>query len=161
MIRGRKPPFDPNEVAQEYAALAKEYRVRQITGDNYAGEWVAGAFETAGLRYERSPLPKSALYLEGLPFFNRGAVAIPDVAILSRELRLLERRVHRSGRDSVDHGQGGSDDYANVVFGCLHGALSRSPGDRYTYGIMHGVRRATDRPDKFTIGQRLAGIVPT
>jgi hypothetical protein len=32
---------------------------------------------------------------------------------LVRELRLLERHTHRSGRDTVDHGRNGSDDFAN------------------------------------------------
>jgi hypothetical protein len=37
---------------------------------------------------------------------------------LLRELRLLERRTHRSGKDSVDHGRSGHDDLANVVCAC-------------------------------------------
>lgn len=67
-------------------------------------------FETAGVQYTRADRPKSALYLEALPTFNRGAVSIPDMPVLLRELRLLERRKHRSGKDSVDPGTGGSDD---------------------------------------------------
>jgi hypothetical protein len=34
-------------------------------------------------------------------------------------LRLLERRTHRSGRDTVDHPRNGRDDHANAVCGCL------------------------------------------
>jgi hypothetical protein len=125
VIRGRLPPFDPKEVAREYANLAREYRVLKLTGDNYAGEWVAGAFKDVGIGYERSALAKSALYLEGLAPFNRGLVSIPNIPRLVRELRLLERRVHRSGRDSVDHGVGGSDDFANVLFGAAYVAVGR------------------------------------
>jgi hypothetical protein len=124
VIRGRLPPFDPREVAEEFAALAKQYRIYKLTGDNYAGEWVAAAFKAAGIAYAKSPLVKSALYLEGLPAFNRGAVRIPNQPRLIRELRLLERRVARSGRDSVDHGTGGSDAYANVLFGAMQLALA-------------------------------------
>jgi hypothetical protein len=47
---------------------------------------------------------------------------------LTRELRLLERRTHRSGKDSVDHGAGGSDDHANVVFGACWLALQPREG---------------------------------
>jgi len=36
---------------------------------------------------------------------------------LLRELRLLERHTHRSGRDTVDHPKGGRDDHANAVCG--------------------------------------------
>jgi hypothetical protein len=119
VIRGRRPPFDPATVAAEFAALAKEYRCTKITGDAYAGEWVAQAFKGAGVAYTRCELPKSALYLECLPFFMRGAVSVPNVPILIRELRLLERRVGRSGKDSVDHGASCSDDHANVLAGLI------------------------------------------
>jgi hypothetical protein len=119
VIRGRRPPFDPASVAAKYAALAKEYGCRTITGDNYAPGWVAGAFEAAGCEYRRSPLTRSELYIEGLPFFTRGLVSIPDHQALIRELRLLERRTARSGKDSIDHGLSGSDDLANALFGCL------------------------------------------
>ena len=119
VARGRAAPFDPRTVAHEYAQLAREYRCPKIVGDNFAGEWVAAAFADAGVRYERSPLPKSQLYLEALPAFNRGAVVIPNHETLLRELRGLERRVHRSGKDTVDHGAHGSDDYANAVCGAL------------------------------------------
>ena len=123
VIRGRLAPFDPRTTAQEFAALARGYGCSKIIGDHYAGEWVSGAFADAGVKYESSPLVKSALYLESLPLFNRGAVALPDHQILVRELRGLERRVHRSGKDSVDHGAHGSDDFANAVCGALYVAI--------------------------------------
>jgi hypothetical protein len=53
------------------------------------------------------------------PLFARGLVRLPNHPKLLRELRLLERRVHRSGKDSVDHGRNGHDDYANAVCGVL------------------------------------------
>jgi len=127
VVRGRHPPFNPNEVATEFARLARDYGIVSVVGDNYAAEWVAEAFRSAGVGYERSSLVRSQLYLEGLPVINRGAISIPDQPRLIRELRLLERRVHRSGKDSVDHGAGGSDDYANALFGAAWLAL-RSDG---------------------------------
>jgi hypothetical protein len=119
VVRGHKPPFNPSTVAAEFAVLALEYRVGELVGDNYAPGWVEGAFRAAGCRYARSPLTRSELYLEGLPSFVRGLVQIPEHPVLIRELRLLERRTSRAGKDVVDHGAGGSDDYANVVFGAV------------------------------------------
>jgi hypothetical protein len=55
-----------------------------------------------------------------LPHFNRNAVHIPNLPPLLKELRGLERRVHRSGKDSVDHGARGTDDYANALAGCMY-----------------------------------------
>ena len=120
VVRGRRPPFSPPTVAGEFADLARDYGCRQVTGDAYAGEWVEGAFRDAGITYRRSELPKSALYLEALPLFMRGAVLIPDLPPLTRELRLLERRTARSGKDSVDHGTAGTDDHANSLAGAMY-----------------------------------------
>jgi hypothetical protein len=126
VIRGRRPPFDPASVAVEHATLAREYHCSKVVGDNYSGEWVSQAFKAAGVDYTRSELPKSGLYLEGLPAFSRGTISIPNHPLLIRELRLLERRTARSGKDSVDHGPSGSDDHANVLFGAMY-LLRRRP----------------------------------
>ena len=117
VLRGRYPPFDPKLATVEYAALLKEYRFRAVTGDNYAAAWVETAFADAGIKYVRSELPKGRLYIEGLPAFTRRTVSLPDHPKLLRELRLLERRTHIGGKDSVDHGRYGSDDHANAYSG--------------------------------------------
>ncbi|WP_372783477.1 hypothetical protein [Phenylobacterium sp.] len=127
VVRGRKAPFNPGEVAAEFADLAKTYRCARVDGDNYAGEWTAQAFRAAGLEYRRSDLPKSGLYLEGVSRFMRRGVSLPNHPVLIREIRLLERRTSRQGKDAVDHptGAGQHDDYANAVFGCMRSVFPR------------------------------------
>jgi Terminase large subunit, T4likevirus-type, N-terminal len=129
LVRGRSPPFDPQQVAGEYVDLAQSYGVRTLTGDNYAAAWVSETFKRAGASFDAAKFPKSKIYLNVLPLFSRGLISIPDHPKLLRELRLLERRVHRSGADSVDHGQGGGDDYANAMAGAAWLA-SGNPGGR-------------------------------
>jgi hypothetical protein len=131
VVRGFRAPHDPASAVRDFASLAKEYRVTEIFGDAYAADWVSGAFAEAGVSYRRSALNRSALYLEGLPLFVRGLVKIPDHSILARELRLLERRTTRGGRDSVDHGTSGSDDHANALFGMLHRLSASTPADQW------------------------------
>jgi hypothetical protein len=104
--------------------------------DAFAGEWTAGAFADAGARYEKSPHPKSTLYLESLPAFNRGAVSVPDHPTLLKELRALERRVHRSGKDTVDHGRRGSDDYANSLAGAMYIAFRETRRPKMRQGAI-------------------------
>lgn len=130
VIRGKRPPFDPKTVTQEYAALVKQYHVAKVRGDSYAAEWVATAWRECNVTYERSELVKSALYLEALPLFTRSVVSIPNHPQLIKELRLLERRVHRSGKDVVDHGRNGHDDHSNALAGALHFAANKS---KYRY----------------------------
>src|SRR5262249_26856630 len=117
VVRGTSGKFDPQSVTEEYAKLCRQYRVRTVVGDNYAREWVAGAWRRLGFEYVRSPQPKGAIYLESLPVFTRGLARLPDHARLVRELRLLERRTHRSGKDTVEHPRNGHDDHANVACG--------------------------------------------
>ena len=68
----------PDIVTQEYAALLREYRAFQVTGDSYAAQWVAGAWRKAGIGYFKSELPKSQIYLECLPLLARGLVRLPN-----------------------------------------------------------------------------------
>jgi hypothetical protein len=130
VLRGREPPFDPQEITREYAALAREYGCLRINGDAYSADWITSSYRECGATYECAEKNKSELYLEGLPTFSRGLVSLPEHRRLGRELRLLERHVSRAGRDRVDHGRGGSDDYANSVFGALHLAMNTG---RYRY----------------------------
>jgi hypothetical protein len=120
VIRGKRAPFDPASVAREFSLLAREYHCGTVTGDCYSAGWVKGAFEANGVEYKQSPLTRSELYLEGLPLFSRGMVSIPDHSQTLREMRLLQRRTAKSGRDSVDHGAGGTDDFVNSLFGSLY-----------------------------------------
>jgi hypothetical protein len=119
VVRGRSGK-DPKAVTEEFAQLCTDYRVHTVVGDNFARDWVQGAWREAGKEYRKSPKPKGELYLECLPTWTRGLVQIPDHARLIRELRLLERRTHRSGKDTVDHPRAGHDDHANVVCGLLN-----------------------------------------
>ena len=119
VVRGTSGKFDPQSVTEEYAKLCRQYRIRSVIGDNYARDWIAGAWRKLEFEYIRSSRPKGAIYLESLPVFTRGLARLPNYARLIRELRLLERRTHRSGKDTVEHPRNGHDDYANVVCGVL------------------------------------------
>ena len=133
-VRGAAPPFDPGAVTREFANLIKHYRIRDVTGDAYGAEWTEAAWgKDNGIRYVRSDLVKSEIYLETLVLFTRGLVSLPDHPRLLRELRLLERHTHRSGRDTVDHGRAGHDDYSNAVCGVLR-RLSKYRG----YDLFNG-----------------------
>jgi Phage Terminase len=119
VLRGTTGQRDPQQVTEEYAALLKEYGIREIVGDYYSAGWVTSASQKCGVRYVKSALAKSDIYLECAPLFTRGLIRLPDHPKLIRELRLLERHAHRSGRDTIDHGKTGHDDYANACCGVL------------------------------------------
>jgi Terminase large subunit, T4likevirus-type, N-terminal len=125
VVTGEPPPFNPSTVTARLASVVQAYGCRKVTGDNFAAEWVATAWRSQGLIYERADMPASALYLEALPQFMREQISLPDHPKLIRELRGLERRTSRLGRDSVTHPPGGHDDYANALAGCLRVAQAK------------------------------------
>ncbi|MGB6662330.1 MAG: hypothetical protein WBE90_25425 [Xanthobacteraceae bacterium] len=106
-------------MTRQCAELCKAYHVGEVVGDHFAGEWVASAWRETGVSYIKSDIAKSQIYLELIPLFARGLVRLPDDARLLRELRQLERRSHRSGRDTVDHPKHLNDDLINAAAGAL------------------------------------------
>jgi hypothetical protein len=125
-VREITPPFSPDAVIEEYAALLKSYRVTSVTGDRYAGEFPRELFRKAGIQYVCAEKPKSDLYRDLLPLLNSGRITLPRNDRLVAQLVGLERRTARSGRDSIDHGPGMHDDIANACAGAAAVAINKS-----------------------------------
>ncbi len=90
-----------------------------MTGDKYAGEWIATAYRKRGVIYRYSDRSKSEIYVDALPMFTAQGVDLLDLPRLTHQLVTLERRALRSGRETVDHAPGAIDDLANAVCGAL------------------------------------------
>jgi len=119
-IRAWIPPFSPEGVVQEAKVVLATYRVSRVTGDRYAGEWPREAFNKLGIVYEEAALTKSELYLNLIPALTSIQVELPEDRTLLKELRQLERRRGRSGKDTIDHPSGAHDDLANAVAGVVY-----------------------------------------
>lgn len=119
VIRDRKPPFSPEGVVEEFAALLKTYRITRIKGDRYAGEWPVEQFRKYGITYEQSAKPKSDIYRDLLPLLNSGRADLLENDKMIAQLIGLERRTARGGRDSIDHAPGAHDDLINAAAGVL------------------------------------------
>lgn len=128
-LRERKPPFSPEQVVDEFARLLKSYGITKVLGDRYAGEWVKEPFRAQGITYESAAKPKSDLYRDFLPLVNSRKVDLLEHPKLLQQLVGLERRVARSGKDSIDHSPGAHDDIANAVAGALTSVGAR----KYSY----------------------------
>ena len=126
-VREVKPPFSPDSVCEEFAALLKSYGVSRVVGDRYAGEWPRERFRAHGVEYRNlSERVKNTVYLDFLPLINSQRVRFLDLPRLASQLVTLERRTHRGGKDAIDHAQGCHDDVAN----CAAGVLSLIIADR-------------------------------
>jgi len=127
-LREVRPPFSPEAVVAEFADLLRSYRVGQVTGDHWGGEWPREQFAKHGIRYVPSDKVKSAIYLEFLPLLNSGRVELLDHPRLISQLCSLERRTARGGKDSIDHPKGAHDDVVNSGAGALVLAAAGPPG---------------------------------
>ena len=100
-VREAKPPFSPEAVTRDFAAVLKSYRVTKVIGDRYAGEWVKEQFRSNGIQYALSEQAKSDLYRDCLPGINSGKIELLDIPKLHAQFIGLERRTSRSGKTSL------------------------------------------------------------
>ncbi|WP_192259332.1 hypothetical protein [Mesorhizobium caraganae] len=114
-----KPPFRPETVVMQFAETLKSYGCDSVYGDNYAAQWVVDAFDRYGIRYIKSPLNKSELFLNFLPMLNSRSIQLLDHGKLVAQLVGMQRKVTSGGRETIDHNPNGHDDVANAVAGCL------------------------------------------
>lgn len=141
-LREIRPPFSPEAVALEFAAVLKSYGLTSCVGDKFGGLWVAEQFSRAGILYEAVAEPKSLLYGSLLAAINSKRVDLLDHPRLSSQLLTLERRTSKTGRgDVIDHQPNCHDDVCNSAAGCLATILARGV---YNISVLAGT--TTDDP---------------
>ena len=135
-VREVKPPFSPDTVVSDFVDLVRRYRLHEVTGDRWGGEFVREQFQARGVTYRISEKTKTELYKEMLPLLNSKRIELIDLPRLHGQLLSLERRTGRgTGRDSIDHAPGGHDDIANAAAGALvlAAGIGRDGFDLQTY----------------------------
>ena len=143
-VRETRPPFSPDDVTRQFAALLKTYGVATVHGDRFGGEWPAERFRAHGITYEPAEKPKSEIYSIVLPLLNSHRVELLDDRRLQSQLLSLERRTSRGGRDSIDHPPHAHDDVANAVAGALVAASQRCEGYILAANLAPEPRRRID-----------------
>ena len=64
-------------MVREFAALLRSYRIKQVTGDRFAGGFPPEAFNRYGISYRPAPRTKSDAYVDLLALLNNGSVVLP------------------------------------------------------------------------------------
>jgi hypothetical protein len=134
--QGQRPPFDPRKAVERFANALKEYRLRSVVGDQYAGETFRQDFQGKGISYRVSGLTKSEIYDEVEPLLNGGRIVLLDHPNLESQLLGLVWRANK-----IDHPGGEHDDYANGAAGALYLA-SKNPvlnPHAIPLGVGHGI----------------------
>jgi hypothetical protein len=128
LVREIRPPFSPEQATEEFAGIARRYRVTKIFGDRYGGEWPRERFRVHYCNYELIDQTKSALYQALLPIINSAGARLLDHDRMLHQLVSLERHTGRSGKDTIDHPPRMFDDIANAVAGAIYLASTRPSG---------------------------------
>jgi hypothetical protein len=144
VVREARPPFSPEQVIGDFAALLKSYRIASVTGDHYAGEFPRELFRKHGISYELATLTKSELFRDFLPLLNSVRVTLPHHDRLLSQIVSLERRVSAVGKDTITHPPNGHDDLANAVAGAA--SLSQYPGFDFTGAWISGPDKPKEDP---------------
>jgi hypothetical protein len=79
--------------------VMRTYRCNTITGDRFSGQWVRQSFARRGVSYIVADRTRSEFYVEILGPLNQARCDLPRNPTLIRELKGLERRTTKSGRD--------------------------------------------------------------
>ncbi|MGO9048355.1 MAG: hypothetical protein ACLQFW_15960 [Xanthobacteraceae bacterium] len=145
VLRVRTPPFSPDQVTAEFAALLKVYGCHKIVGDKYGGEWPAERFKHYGIEYVAADRSKSDYYTDFLAILNSGRCELLDHPGLISQLCSLERRTARSGKDSIDHPPNQHDDIANATAGLLVGLASKVRPMIITAAMVNQIAAASGR----------------
>jgi hypothetical protein len=118
--QGQRPPFDPRKAVTRFVEVLKEYGIKSVTGDKYAGETFVNAFKDEGIAYRVSKLSKHELYEALEPRLNGSNVALLDHSELESQLLSLVWRGNR-----IDHPGGEHDDFANAAAGAVELAIGK------------------------------------
>jgi hypothetical protein len=116
-IRIFNAPFNPSDAVEEFAKTLKAYGIREAWGDKYSGEWCSSAFKEVGIEYKNIEQTRTELYRELIPKVMTQKIEILDNSQQTIELRQLERRTGRGGREVIDHPPKAHDDLVNALAG--------------------------------------------
>ena len=119
VVRSRQPKFNPEDVTLQYSELLKEYKIDEVTGDKFSGDFASNIWEKFGISYKKSAKTKAELYLESESAFNTERVELPNKKLAAMQFKMLVRKTRSGGRDSVDTPSGEPEDESNVISGVI------------------------------------------
>lgn len=131
------PKYDIDQQIGICSDYMRKFKISQVVGDRYGGEFPIQGFKKQGMQYIQSDLVKSDLYLEFQIICNLQNVILLDNDRTKRQFMILERKAGKSGKDSVEKPRNTHDDIANAISGVAvmtYRKMSRKPSDEELEG---------------------------
>jgi hypothetical protein len=137
-----KSPHSPYDIVARMCETLKRYRIKTVSADSYAAEWVKQEFHRHGFLCERASATvwneadskstetkvrktTSDLFLELLPKLHSGQIELLDNDQLVTQLAALQRRTRSGAKDQVSHPPGGHDDACAALAQAINAAANR------------------------------------
>jgi hypothetical protein len=129
-----QPPFSPEAVIDEFAALLKCYRISKASGIVMPASFPVSNSESAASNTDAQIKPSPICF--AMCFHcSIARIVLPKSERLVNQLCGLERRVSKGGRDSIDHAPSSKDDLANAVAGAADLASGRRENPHAVFGF--------------------------
>ena len=125
----RSPILNPQDVIKTFCEILHTYRITQVVGDRYGGNWSSSEFRKNGVMYADSKIDKNEIYLQFQAICAMHQIRLPDSERLRLQLQALERRTRAGGKDTIDHPEGLHDDLANACAGAAVFAFQQTVWD--------------------------------
>lgn len=106
----------PHDRVTEFSNKLKQYGIKSIVGDRYAGEWPRDQFRKHGINYIISTKTASELYTEFQPIVKQGLIEMLDDETQRDQLIGLLRK-KGTAKEIITHPVGEHDDRSNSLAG--------------------------------------------
>jgi len=98
-LEARDPPFDADQVTQEFASILRQYGCASVLGDNAAMGMAGTLFSRHGVRYEKTTVNKTSWYQDFSAHLTSGNVRLIDDEVMLEQLsRSKSRRTSPAAR---------------------------------------------------------------
>lgn len=114
----KKKPVQIHEVAQYIRTIIRQYGINEVAGDQYSFQPMRELFLQYGINLVENTftLPyKRKIYFGLKRLIHNQQLDLPDIPLLSKEIKELVVEQTSSGQIRIGHPQGGSDDLSDAL----------------------------------------------
>lgn len=122
-------PVKAHEVAKYIRTVCAEYGISEVDGDQYSYQPLREIFEQYGIRLVENTFSipyKRKIYFALKRLFHNQQIDLPDIPLLSKEIKELQVEQTPTGQVKIGHPQGGSDDLADALGVACHRVLEKA-----------------------------------
>lgn len=125
----RQNPVKAHEVAKYIRTIFAQYGLAEVYGDQYSFQPLREIFEQYGIRLMENTFSityKKKIYFSLKRLFHSHQIDLPDIPLLSKEIKELQVEQTSTGQIRIGHPQGGTDDTADALAVACQVAITKA-----------------------------------